>query len=107
MKQWHKAATIFSIAWIVLLGIYVGVATYHQFACTPTVENLPNGTIVRHACLHGPVSQRVILYTVAYFGGGVSETLDIGEDLGTAVSEEYAVPFAFSGKIETVKVDVK
>jgi arylsulfatase len=43
----------------------------------------------------------------AHFGGSGSETLDIGKDLGTPVSADYAVPFAFTGKIETVKIDFK
>jgi arylsulfatase len=43
----------------------------------------------------------------AHFAGASYETLDIGQDLGTAVSAEYSVPFAFTGKIETVKVDLK
>jgi arylsulfatase len=32
------------------------------------------------------------------------ETLDVGSDLGTAVSPTYAVPFKFTGRIETVKL---
>jgi len=35
------------------------------------------------------------------------ETLDVGEDLGTPVSPGYATPFAFTGKIESVTVDVQ
>jgi len=71
MKQWHKAATIFSIAWIVLLGLYVGVAAYHQFACTPTVENLPNGTIVRHSCINSSAPWKTVRDVAAYFASGV------------------------------------
>jgi hypothetical protein len=44
---------------------------------------------------------------VANFGGYYYETLDIGSDLGTPVSESYASPFAFNGKIDTVKVDIQ
>ena len=36
----------------------------------------------------------------------LDETLDIGEDTGTPVSEEYQVPFAFTGKIEKVTIDL-
>jgi arylsulfatase A-like enzyme len=43
----------------------------------------------------------------AHFGGAAYETLDIGQDLGTAVSAEYSVPFAFTGKIQTVKVELQ
>ncbi len=32
------------------------------------------------------------------------ETFDIGEDTGTPVSEDYDVPFKFTGKIEKVTV---
>jgi len=34
------------------------------------------------------------------------ETFDIGEDTGTPVSEDYDVPFRFSGKIERVLVNL-
>jgi len=32
------------------------------------------------------------------------ETLDIGEDTGTPVAEDYHVPFKFTGKIEKVVI---
>ncbi len=35
------------------------------------------------------------------------ETLDIGVDLGTAVTANYTVPFAFTGRIQTVTLDLK
>jgi arylsulfatase len=44
---------------------------------------------------------------IVNMGGSRRETLDIGCDLGTAVSASYAVPFNFTGKIETVRVDVQ
>jgi arylsulfatase A-like enzyme len=34
----------------------------------------------------------------------VDETLDIGEDTGTAVCEDYRVPFAFSGELKRVVI---
>jgi arylsulfatase len=34
------------------------------------------------------------------------ETFDIGEDTGTPVSEDYDVPFKFSGRIEKVVVNL-
>ena len=55
-----------------MLGIYFAANAYQRFACAPTVETLPNGTIVRHACLRGLVSQQVILYSAAYAAGGVA-----------------------------------
>ena len=35
------------------------------------------------------------------------ETLDVGKDLGTAVSKSYQVPFAFNGTIDKVALDFK
>ena len=35
------------------------------------------------------------------------ETMDIGEDAGTPVSEVYHVPFRFTGQLETVTLDLK
>ena len=37
----------------------------------------------------------------------LDETLDIGEDTGTPVSEDHKVPFKFSGEIEKVTIDLK
>jgi hypothetical protein len=39
----------------------------------------------------------------------VDETLDIGEDRGTPVLEDYAdrMSFKFNGRIETVTIDLK
>ena len=36
----------------------------------------------------------------------LDETLDIGEDTGTPVSEDYKVPFKFTGKLEKVTVNI-
>jgi hypothetical protein len=71
MKHWHKAAILLSAAWIVFLAIYAGVPAYHQFACTPSVETLADGTIVRHACLRSGVPWPFILTIAAYGAGGV------------------------------------
>jgi hypothetical protein len=35
------------------------------------------------------------------------ETLDIGSDTGTPVSDEYSVPFAFTGQIEKVTLELQ
>ena len=35
------------------------------------------------------------------------ETFDVGEDTGTPVSQDYDVPFKFTGKIEKVVVNLK
>ena len=37
----------------------------------------------------------------------LDETLDIGEDTGTPVSEDYQPPFKFTGEIEKVTVQLK
>jgi len=37
----------------------------------------------------------------------LDETLDCGEDTGTPVSEDYRVPFKFTGKLEKVTIDLK
>jgi len=36
----------------------------------------------------------------------LDETLDIGEDTGTPVSEDYRVPFKFTGKLEKVTINI-
>ena len=36
----------------------------------------------------------------------LDETLDIGEDTGTPVSEDYKVPFKFTGKLDKVTINI-
>jgi arylsulfatase len=36
----------------------------------------------------------------------LDETLDCGEDTGTPVSEDYHVPFKFTGEIKKVTIDL-
>ena len=48
-----------------------------------------------------PVAEGRIERTMA-FRISVDETLDIGEDTGTPVSEDYRVPFGFTGELERV-----
>ena len=43
----------------------------------------------------------------AWFGGFGGETFDVGSDLGSPVSADYATPFSFTGKVETVRLDLK
>ena len=38
------------------------------------------------------------------FRVSADETLDIGEDTGTPVSEDYQVPFHFTGKLDKVVI---
>jgi arylsulfatase len=40
------------------------------------------------------------------FRMSLDETLDIGEDTGTPVSEDYAVPFRFTGELERVTIKI-
>ena len=42
-----------------------------------------------------------------YIGGAQKETLDIGSDLGSAVSAEYQSPNLFTGKIKTITIQLK
>jgi hypothetical protein len=44
---------------------------------------------------------------IAIFGGYYYETLDIDSDLGTPMSENYASPFAFTAKLDTVRVEIQ
>jgi len=37
----------------------------------------------------------------------LDETFDVGEDTGTPVSEDYRVPFKFTGKLEKVTIELK
>jgi arylsulfatase len=40
------------------------------------------------------------------FRMSLDETLDIGEDTGTPISEEYKVPFKFTGELEKVTISI-
>lgn len=40
------------------------------------------------------------------FRMSLDETLDIGEDTGTPVSEDYEVPFKFTGNLEKVTINI-
>jgi Sulfatase len=42
----------------------------------------------------------------AWFGA-FSETFDVGSDLGSPVSDDYATPFSFTGKVERVTLELK
>lgn len=53
------------------------------------------------------VAQGRIEHTVAFRYSMSVETFDIGLDTGTAVSDSYQVPFAFTGSINKVTVELK
>ena len=44
---------------------------------------------------------------IASLGGYTFESLDVGSDLGTPVSNAYQSPFRFTGAIDTVRVDIQ
>jgi arylsulfatase len=41
------------------------------------------------------------------FGSAITEPFDLGKDTGSPVSPSYESPFAFTGKVEKVEIDVK
>jgi arylsulfatase len=43
----------------------------------------------------------------ASFGAFGGETFDVGSDLGSPVSDDYATPFSFTGKIEKITLELK
>jgi arylsulfatase len=51
------------------------------------------------------VASEKLPQTIA-FRMSLDETLDIGEDTGTPVSEDYHVPFNFTGKLEKVTINI-
>ena len=52
-----------------------------------------------------PVAEGRIERTIA-FRISADETLDIGEDTGTPVSEDYRVPFKFTGELKRVLIQL-
>ena len=52
-----------------------------------------------------PVASQKLPRTIPY-RISLDETLDIGEDTGTPVSEDYRVPFNFTGKLEKVTINI-
>jgi hypothetical protein len=71
LSDWQRAALILSTVMIIVVTVSAGVSAYRQFACTPTVERLADGTIIRHACVGGSLTWRTIAQFAAYLGGGV------------------------------------
>ncbi len=62
-----------------------------------TLDDIPDG---RQEGAQGRVAR-----TLA-FRLSLDETLDCGEDTGTPVSEDYRVPFKFTGKLKKVTIDL-
>ncbi|MBD3885986.1 sulfatase-like hydrolase/transferase [Phormidium tenue FACHB-886] len=53
-----------------------------------------------------PVGEGRIAKTVPY-RWGLDETFDVGQDIGTPVVDNYQVPFAFTGNLQKVTLDLK
>jgi hypothetical protein len=68
---WRTAAILLSAVWIIGVGIFVASLVYRQAACTPTVTHMPDGTIMRQACLHPAVTAWSVLDVALYLLGGV------------------------------------
>ena len=113
------------------VGLYVleGVPVFHYNLCgvdrttlkgsaalTPgrhvvTVDfNYDGGGVGKGGALSLGVDGKVVAETrldrSVAFRMSLDEPLDIGEDTGTPVSEDYAVPFRFTGALETVTIQV-
>jgi arylsulfatase len=52
-----------------------------------------------------PVARGRFARTIGY-RMSLDETLDVGEDTGTPVSEDYHVPFKFTGQLERVVIEL-
>ena len=90
-------------------------------AMRAAIRNLPDGTYSSELKMDGlgePLELKVKLTvdgdevasehlprTIA-FRMSLDETLDIGHDTGTPVSEDYEVPFDFTGELETVTINI-
>lgn len=61
------------------------------------VELLVDGKTVAKNRIEATIPNRVSL----------DETLDVGEDTGTPISEDYKIPFKFTGEIESVVISMK
>ncbi len=53
-----------------------------------------------------PVGEGRIAKTIPY-RWGLDETFDVGRDLGTPVIEDYTAPFAFTGNLQNVTLDLQ
>ena len=53
------------------------------------------------------VGERNILASEAKYPGAYKDGIDVGADLNSAVSDRYKVPFAFTGKLNTVAIEYK
>lgn len=70
-----------------LISAYLGVAT-GKVSLTVNGEHVGETKLANYAAVY-------------------AESLDVGKDLGSAVSRSYQAPFAFNGTIDTVALDLK
>ena len=55
----------------------------------------------------GHRSRRAGFAQTVRFRFSLDETFDVGEDTGTPVVEDYAMPFAFGGTLENVNITLR
>jgi len=67
---------------------------------------LGKGGLGRLAVDGVPAGQGRVRQTL-YSRISLDETLDIGQDTGTPISEDYQVPFGFNGKLKKVTIEPK
>lgn len=72
---------------------------------SPTKEYGAGGNVTLY--VNGKEVGKGVVKNVAPVRYSATETMDIGMDLGSAVSHDYKVPFTYSGKINQVTVDLK
>jgi arylsulfatase A-like enzyme len=53
------------------------------------------------------VGERNIVYAEARYIASYIDAIDVGQDLNSAVSDRYAIPFKFSGKLNNVVIEYK
>jgi arylsulfatase len=53
------------------------------------------------------VGERPIVAEEAAYIGGYIDAIDVGQDLNSAVSDRYTIPFKFTGKLKNVVVEYK
>jgi len=66
----------------------------------------PASPAARRSCVDGKtVASQKLPRTIA-FRMSLDETLDIGEDTGTPISEDYRLPFKFTGTLEKLTISL-
>ncbi len=80
----------------------------HAFAYDGKKGELGKGGAYTLSVDGKPVAEQTIDATVPFIYS-VDETLDVGEDRGTPISEDYAdkMPFKYTGEIERMLIELK